>query len=130
MTSAVLLGFGCLVSYFAIKNRELVIGILASAIWLAAIAYTRINPIGSMVTGDTADSAILLALIGLMAVVPIMSWKLKKSEQLKEDKEDNFKKATLPKNRPSMRSVSSTRTQGETADEYYDRLHGLTHPNR
>ena len=130
VTLILLFGTGLVISGWAITKRQTVVAIIASGIWLACIAYTRANPIGEMTTGDTADTAILLTLIGLMVLVPVISFRLSRREEAKEAKEDGYKQAALPKKRASMRDVSSTKTQRETGDEYYDRLHGLTHPRR
>lgn len=130
VTLILLFGFGLVISGYAINKHKTEIAIIASAIWLAVIAYTRSHPIGEMTTGDTADTAVLLALLGMMILVPIISFRLSKREQMKEDKEDGYRQASLPKKRPSLRDVSSTRTQRESADEYYDRLDSLTHPTK
>lgn len=130
MTASILIGFACIISGWAIYKKETVIAIIASAIWLAVIAYTRSHPLGAMVVGDISDTAILLALIGLMVLVPVISFRLSKREKVKESRDEEDRQARLPKKRASLRETSSTKTQKENSDEYYDRLHGLTHPRR
>jgi hypothetical protein len=127
VTLILLFGTGLVISGFAIMKRHTVVGILASALWLACIAYTRTNPIGEMVTGDTSDTAILLALIGLMVLVPIISFQLSR----KEERETVGNQGLLKDDgEPSLREVSSTKTRKENADDYYARLHRVTHPKR
>lgn len=125
-----LFGTGLVISGYAIAKKQTTIAIVASAIWLACIAYTRANPIGTMTTGDTADTAILLALIALMILVPIISFRLNRREQAQEAKEDGYKQASLPRNRKSIRDVGKFNNRQETSDEYYERLYELTHNKR
>ena len=124
VTLILLFGFGLAISGFAIAKKEVVIAIIAPAIWVATIYYTRQNPIGSMTTGDPADTAILLALLGLLAGVPIVSWRLGRSDRTREAKDDDYKNRVAPK-----RNQTPIGTR-ETSDQYYDRLNGVTHPKR
>jgi hypothetical protein len=119
-----LFGFGLVISGYAITKKNVVIAIIASAIWLATIYYTRQNPIGSMVTGDNADTAILLALIGLLTLVPIISFRLSKREERQEMKEDDYKERVAPKKKVSSGGIR------ESTSDYYDRLHQATHPKK
>jgi hypothetical protein len=130
MTIYLLIGFGLLVSGFAISKKNTVIGILASAIWLAAISYSRAHPIGEMVIGDTADTAILLVFISLMVLVPIISFNLSKKEEATGLKDEGLLKDDEGGKLKKLRDSSSTKTRKESADEYYDKLHSLTHPQK
>jgi hypothetical protein len=123
MVLILLFGVGLVISGFAIAKRETVVGIVASAVWLACIYYTRQNPIGAMTTGDTADTAILAALIGLMVGVPIMSFQLSRRERAKEAQASED---LAEQKEPTLREASSPRAIPETSDQYYDRLHRLT----
>jgi len=130
VTLILLFGFGLAISAFAIAKKNTVIAIIASAIWLACIAYTRANPIGAMVTGDSSDTAILLALIGLMVLVPIISFQLNKKEERGTVEQGLLKEESSKTNTQRMRENSSTRVRRENADDYYDKLNSLTHPRR
>ena len=125
VTLILLFGFGLVISGYAITRKNTVIAIIASAIWMASIAYTRANPIGEMVTGDTSDTAILLALIALMVLVPIISFRLSKREEMQEAKEDDYKERVAP--RKYKPTPIGTR---ESADDYYARLGRITHPKK
>lgn len=125
MALLALLGLGLVVSGFSIHKRNTIIGIVSSAIWLAIIAYTRANPIGSMTTGDTADTAILLALIGLMVLVPIISWQLGKKENMRETKDDDYKERVAPR-----KTKVATGGIRESSSDYYERLKRVTHTRR
>ena len=130
MALILLFGFGLVISGWAIAKKNTVIAIVASAIWLATIAYTRSNPIGTMVTGDTSDTAILVALIGLMVLVPIISFRLSKKEEATQLKDEGLLKDDGNDRMRELQNTSSTRTQKESGDDYYGRLHRLTHPRR
>jgi hypothetical protein len=130
MTAFSLIGFACIVSGWAIYKKETVIAIIASAIWLACIAYTRANPLGSMVTGDTSDTAVLLALIGLMVLVPIISFRLNKKEERETVEQGLLKEESNKTNTQRMSENSSTKVRRENSDDYYDRLNRLTHPKK
>ena len=129
MTSTLLIAFGLILAWFAIKTREQITAItlafVSSAIWLACIVYTRANPIGSMVTGDGADNAVLTAFIAMMILVPVITWRVNSREKKKEVEEANNKKIKSSSFR-SLRSSSSTKGYRETEEEYYDRLRELT----
>jgi hypothetical protein len=125
VTLILLFGFGVVLSYIAIRTKEqmtaLVLAFVASAIWLTCIIYTRANPIGNMTTGDNADNAILVALIALMVLVPVITWRVKRSENEKVTREDTYKRAALPKDFMIKRESAS-----ESYDEYFERLNRLT----
>ena len=129
LTLLLLFGFGLILSYVAIRTKEqvtaLVLAFVASAIWLTCIIYTRANPIGNMTTGDNADNAILVALIALMVLVPVITWRVKRSENERTSREDTYKRAALPKDFVIKRESAS-----ESYDEYYDRLSRLTKRNQ
>lgn len=128
VTLILLFGLGLVISGYAIAKKQTVIAIIASAIWLACIYYTRAHPIGEMTTGDTSDTAILLALVALMILVPIISFRLNRKEERRESIEDDFKRAALPRKRLTLRDASTNDNRNEDGDGYYDRLHRLTHP--
>jgi hypothetical protein len=126
VTLLLLFGFGLILSYIAIRTKEqitaLTLAFVASAIWLTCIIYTRANPIGNMVTGDNADNAILVALIALMCLVPVITWRVKRSENEKGEREDTYKRAALPKDFEANKRESAT----EDYDGYYNRLKRLS----
>lgn len=134
MTSAILISFGLIMVWFAIRTKEQITAItlsfISSAIWLACIIYTRANPIGDMATGDGADNAVLTVFLALMVLVPVITWRVKNNERKRTEKEDNYKESALPRKRQTMRDASSTRIVKETDEEYYDRLYGMTHPRK
>lgn len=125
-----LFGFGLAISGWAIARKDTVIAVIASAVWLATISYTRAYPIGNMTTGDTADTAILAALIGLMILVPVISFRLNKKEEATQLKDEGLLREENKSNRERLDEISSTRSKKESGDDYYNRLHGLTHPKR
>ena len=117
-----LFGLGLAISAFAIMKKEPVIGMVASAVWVLCLVYTRSNPIGAMVVGDSADNILVTILIGLIAIVPIISWRLGRSDRAREVKEDDYKERVAP--RKQQRTTGTL----ESSSDYYDRLHGITHP--
>lgn len=127
VTLILLFGFGLVISGYAIAKKQTVIAIIASAIWLACIFYTRSHPIGEMTTGDTADTAILLALVAMMILVPIISFRLNRREERREAMDDDYKRASLPQKRMTIRDASTRDNRDEDGDGYYERLHRLTH---
>jgi hypothetical protein len=124
MALLALLALGLGISWFAIAKRELFIGVIASAMWLAILIYTRGNPIGNSVMGDSFDNAIVAVFIALIGIVPFLCWNLKKQFLAKETKEDGFKQAALPKR------IVNKAPREETSSDYYDRLNRITHPRR
>jgi hypothetical protein len=84
-----LLGFGALVSYFAIKNRNFMIAAIASALWILLLSYTRSNPISGTVTGDTADTLLVVVCIALTVAVPLISWQFSRQDRREEVEENN-----------------------------------------
>lgn len=124
MALIALLALGLGVSWFAIAKREIVIGLIASVIWLAVLIYTRSNPIGNSVTGDSFDNIIVAVFLGLIAIVPFLCWSLKKQYKMREDKDDNYKQAALP------HRIENKSPNRESSDEYFERLHRVTHPKK
>jgi hypothetical protein len=106
MVLIALIGFGCVMSYFAIKNRNMMIAVIASAIWVCLIAYTRANPIGNMVTGDTSDTIILVVFLAVTIAVPLVSWQFTRQDRRREDMEaGNLEEAKESKNRKDYSTV-------------------------
>jgi len=128
VTLILIFGFGLVISGWAIHKKEPVIGLVGSAVWLAAIAYTRANPIGSMTTGDVADTAVLIALIAMLVLPPIISWRLTRKEEMTPlGKEGLWNESGGESKRlTQLKENSSPRSRKETSDEYYSRLKTIT----
>jgi hypothetical protein len=129
-----LLGLGLILSLVAIFKHQIVIGIVGAGAWLVTIIYTRSNPIGGMVTGDTADSALLTVFIAMMILPPILAWQIGKNDKGRQIKEDGWKERSITgdKKHYSLSEMSSPARgkMNESSDEYYDRLYHVTHSRR
>jgi hypothetical protein len=128
MALLALLGLGCAFSFFAIKQRSLLFALISSAVWLGVIIYTRTNPIGSMVTGDAADSTVLLALLAAVVGVPLVTWQFEKRDR--EGIEPLINDESRESNSDVRRNSSSRPVGRETASEYEARLYRTTHPKK
>ncbi|MBE3085824.1 MAG: hypothetical protein IMZ64_06360, partial [Bacteroidetes bacterium] len=133
MALIALLGFALVISGFAVMKREVVIGIVATGAWLVVFLYTRTNPIGGMVVGDTADNALVILYWGLMALVPIISWKLGKNDKDRQSRDDSYKERSITGDRKTYsisENSSPYRGKKESSDDYFDRLKYLSNPRR
>jgi hypothetical protein len=105
------LALGIFVTWLAIKNRNFLLGVISSAIWLF-IFYCDHNlySIGNFVGGSAGDTFIDVILLGLAIATPIVSWTFFKQEKVHEERENvdwNTKQADR-KAKPSYGELTDT----------------------
>lgn len=104
----ILLGIG--ISYLAISKKNMLIAVLASAIWLMLMIFFQSNPIAGFTTGSNGDNVTTVVLLGLMIAVPLVSWSFFKQEKVHEERENvdwNTKQADR-KAKPSYGELTDT----------------------
>jgi len=102
---------GIFVTWLAIKNRNFLLGVISSAIWLF-IFYCDHNlySIGNFAGGSAGDTFIDVILLGLAIATPIVSWTFFKQEKVHEERENvdwNTKQADR-KAKPSYGELTDT----------------------
>ena len=105
------LALGIFVTWLAIKNRNFLLGVISSAIWLF-IFYCDHNlySIGNFVGGSAGDTFIDVILLGLAIATPIVSWTFSRQEKKyneRDESEYQFKQ-TERKSQPTYSDVTST----------------------
>ena len=105
------LALGIFVTWLAIKNRNFLLGVISSAIWLF-IFYCDHNlySIGNFVGGSAGDTFIDVILLGLAIATPIISWTFFKQAKVHEERENvdwNTKQADR-KAKPSYGELTDT----------------------
>jgi K+-sensing histidine kinase KdpD len=105
----ILLGIG--ISWLAITKKNILLGVLSSAIWLLLFIFLRTTPIAGFSTGGAGDTVTTVILFGLAAGVPITCitfWRQQKvynerDEQEWHNKEDSIK----AKKNPTISDISN-----------------------
>jgi K+-sensing histidine kinase KdpD len=124
----ILLGIG--ISYLAISKKNMLIAVLASAIWLMLMIFFRSNPIAGFTTGSSGDKVTTVVLLGLMIAVPLVSWSFWRGEKKyneRDEQEYKFKqddrKARKSPTASDISDSSNTVDYMRMSDkEYYDLL--------
>jgi hypothetical protein len=84
------LALGIFVTWLAIKNRNFLLGVISSAIWLF-IFYCDHNlySIGNFVGGSAGDTFIDVILLGLAIATPIVSWTFSRQEKKYNERDES-----------------------------------------
>jgi hypothetical protein len=108
------LALGIFVTWLAIKNRNFLLGVISSAIWLF-IFYCDHNlySIGNFVGGSAGDTFIDVILLGLAIATPIISWTFSRQEKKyneRDESEYQFKQSDRKahKQPPTYSDITST----------------------
>ena len=99
-----LLGLAIGLSYFAIKGKNILLAVLASASYLILWFYNQSTPIAGFVAGSGGDRVVEVVLLGLMCAVPLTAWSFwrgekkysERDEQEYKFKQDERKSSKLP----------------------------------
>ena len=76
------------ISYLAIYKKNMLIAVLASAIWLMLMIFFRSNPIAGFTTGSNGDKVTTVVLLGLMIAVPLVSWSFWRGEKKYNERDE------------------------------------------
>ena len=133
----VLLAIAGLISWFALRNKASLLGLLSGGAWFVILAYIAEYPPGNLTQGDTIHNMLLLVLGGVAVAMPLITFSIAKASkynvELGVDVEGRkvFGSAT-----EDLGMAKSTRhgwggdTYNESADEYQQRIHSVLHPKR
>jgi len=99
-------------SYFAIKGKNILLAVLASASFLILWFYNQSTPIAGFVKGSGGDTVVNVVLLGLMAAIPITAWSFWRGEKKyneRDEQEFQFKqKERKAKNAPTYSDIVDT----------------------
>jgi len=134
----VLLIIAGLLSWFALKNKAFLLGLLAGAGWVVAGAYVAAYPPGALTAGDTIHGMLLIVLFGAGITMPLVAMRLQKSKEYDVTAGivgGNREEGEIPKLVASVRESSSARhgvesNFNESPEEYRMRVHKILHPKR
>ena len=126
----ILLGIG--ISYLAISKKNILIAVLASAIWLMLMIFFQSNPIASFTAGSSGDRVTVIVLLGLMIGVPLTAWSFWRGEKKYSERDEqeyqfkqNERKASKPPTYSDVTDASNTIDLLNMSDkEYADLLNG------
>jgi len=134
----VLLIIAGLLSWFSLKNKAFILGLLAGAAWIVTMAYVAAYPPGALTQGDTIHGMLLIVLAGTGVSMPLVAMRLQKSKEYNVTAGivgGNREEGEIPKLVASVRETSSARhgvesNFNESPEEYRMRVHKILHPKR
>lgn len=83
-----ILGLSGVLSWFAIKGRNILLGVLASVSWLVVWFYNQSTPIAGFTPGSGGDRVIEVLLLGLMCAVPLTAWQFSRYQKKYNERDD------------------------------------------
>ena len=127
-----LLGLAIGLSYFAIKGKNILLAVLASASYLILWFYNQSTPIAGFVAGSGGDRVVEVVLLGLMCAVPLTAWSFwrgekkysERDEQEYKFKQDERKSSKLPTYSDVTDASNTIDLLNMSDKEYADLLNG------
>jgi hypothetical protein len=103
--------FGALaLSYLGIKNKNILLGIIAAVLWLFFWTYEKSNLPTGIVLGSAGQNFITVVCLGMVIALPIICivfWRGEKKYNERDESEYQFKQ-TGRKSQPTYSDVTST----------------------
>ncbi len=129
MTIIALFAFGGILSYLALRSEFPALKMAAGFGWFAVFVYVKDNPLGTMVEGSAAHSALLLVLILVGAAMLLTAFGRNVSKQRNIQSSGFFSSAgwKWKYGKDNDEVEGRTKAQRETADEYQARVRRALH---
>lgn len=129
----VLLIISGVLSWFALRERISLLGLLAGGAWFIVMAYIATYPPGALVQGDTIHRMLVLILIGVSISVPVITIRMARSKTYHisargEEGEPMQHIATISDRKSSRHGWGGSFAESE--EEYKARVHSILHPKR
>jgi preprotein translocase subunit SecG len=126
----ILLGIG--ISYLAVSKKNILIAVLASAIWLILMIFLQSNPIAGFTAGSSGDRVTTIVLLGLMIGIPLTSWSFwrqaKKYNERDETEWHNKEDERKARKKPTYSDITDTSNNVDLMNlsdkDYMDILQG------
>lgn len=126
-----------LLSWFALKEKAFLLGLIAGAAWLVTMAYVAGNPPVGLVAGDTVHSMLLIVLIGAAISVPLVAMRLQRGKDTMVGGTD-YNDSSLDRPPRFVAQIKESRSMrhgvasnfNESPEEYQARIHRMLHPKR
>ena len=132
--------FGALLlSYLGIKNKNILLGIIAAVLWLFFWTYEKSNLPTGIVLGSAGQNFITVVCLGMVIALPIICivfWRGEKKYNERDESEYQFKQSDRkahkqPPTYSDITSISNSVNLQDMSDaEYLALLQGQTHRNR
>ncbi len=128
-----LLAISGLLSWFALRERISLLGLLAGGAWFIVMAYVAAYPPGALTQGDTIHNMLVLILAGVAISVPVITIRIARYKTYHlsasgEEGEPMQHIATISDKKSSRHGWGGSFAENE--DEYKARVHSILHPKR
>lgn len=129
----VLLIISGVLSWFALRERIFLLGLLAGGAWFVVMAYVAAYPPGELTQGDNIHNMLVLILAGAAISVPVITIRLARSQSYHisasgEEGEPMQHIATISDRKSSRHGWGGSFAESE--EEYKARVHSILHPKR